>query len=1201
VEVKALILILVMVLLTTTSLALAAAEDYYEYEKRRRLYETTLGSLEITIEEMAVVTQLYTPVPVRVSLVNTGRNLVTATLELVEPAETMMVASSKIVDFTIGPAEQKSYTFNVAFRDGTLVAQYPVKIAVRAVEAGKEWTVTLARLGQVNTTDDARHQEAPTIGALAVPAKGVLPLWKTKEYRPAWQQLGGSIQYKSVGWQGTDSLSGAVVSFDDASLEMVPAWRQRVGSVYVEYLVQLPEERAWLTFSNKIADPRSDGVWFRVWVADPTSGEFQRIYEKFTDAQYPVPGEVDLTPYAGQTILLRLECHPGPFLNAARDTGYWLEPMIVAREQISPQMSMQDVASRNQLLGKALLAGEVLPDQKYTFLLGEGEQAIVVVLHPTERGIIDGVLSFVGSESSLSCAGFALRVNGIPVLSWPEAVEFVDYEVVEQDGRFVHLHTVRLNGELIDVGLALWMDGPGLRVAFTSSGNLTDWALGEFDQRAPVLYFGHGYRVVEPGAFQLGVNGHSLSTSHGGFEFTGGMSLLQAVDNVPEYLEVIPETNRYTLHSALPGTMTLVPSEQGAFAAAIGYQRLYDKEASPGVERLAGRFSFDIWQGRYQTIADQMAKMLAYGLDDSFLVIHNWQHMGFDRKLPDIWPPNPVLGTIDELKAVGDLCAEAGIFWGLHDNYMDFYPEADRFSYELVARDSTGQPLVGSNYWWIPGAYKDRMESNLEAIKAGVAPSMYFLDIFAAEAPFDYYDPAGEYHSRLETRQQWGETFAWIGAFLDGVTTSEAGHDQLIGYLDGADAQWLRINSDQNRPSKPYTFYLPCEDWERVPWFDAVNHHRFVLYGAGYPYRYDPLGRGGLGVHTDDYISSEILAGHSLMVDYLSWELPAVRKYWLAQPVARNLALQTMTRWEMYQGDPGRQIVEWSNGTTVYVNRSGEDWPIAGHVLPQYGFLVVGDGLQATVERIDGLVVESTIMPEYWYANARNVLMGGPEPRIENFDYFGGRTFMWDIVWDGEPVVRDMIGFIHFYNGDDVYYPNIAFQQSYKAGVSFSREIRSFTVPESASGKYTVGIGRIDLDGHLPLRGPREVKIVGTLEVIRSGDTIVDIRFTPSDDPAPSTNGGAMVDFGFCRTDGGFRLEPLGDNLKLTPLPDHPPFSVELDLQVLGIDGAYPTGIRGYRLDTEESYPVEFNVEGSTVSFGHDGRAHWYEIHLERR
>ena len=53
--------------------------------------------------------------------------------------------------------------------------------------------------------------------------------------------------------------------------------------------------------------------------------------------------------------------------------------------------------------------------------------------------------------------------------------------------------------------------------------------------------------------------------------------------------------------------------------------------------------------------------------------------------------------------------------------------------------------------------------------------------------------------------------------------------------------------------------------------------------------------------------------------------------------MARNLALQDMRGAEFVDGDPLRQIVSWTNGTRVYVNRGPADWVVEGHVVPQYG------------------------------------------------------------------------------------------------------------------------------------------------------------------------------------------------------------------------------------------------------------------------
>jgi hypothetical protein len=62
----------------------------------------------------------------------------------------------------------------------------------------------------------------------------------------------------------------------------------------------------------------------------------------------------------------------------------------------------------------------------------------------------------------------------------------------------------------------------------------------------------------------------------------------------------------------------------------------------------------------------------------------------------------------------------------------------------------------------------------------------------------------------------------------------------------------------------------------------------------------------------------------------------------------------------------------------VRVNRGGDDWNAAQHVLPQYGFYArvpAKEGvLEAAIERRDGLIAEWSKVPGVWYVNARRVV-----------------------------------------------------------------------------------------------------------------------------------------------------------------------------------------------------------------------------------
>ena len=68
---------------------------------------------------------------------------------------------------------------------------------------------------------------------------------------------------------------------------------------------------------------------------------------------------------------------------------------------------------------------------------------------------------------------------------------------------------------------------------------------------------------------------------------------------------------------------------------------------------------------------------------------------GYDEMHPDIWPPEPALGSIDELHAIVN--QEGPYLVVLHDNYQDMYPRAPSFPNDLV-RTLSGNMLWGGHW-----------------------------------------------------------------------------------------------------------------------------------------------------------------------------------------------------------------------------------------------------------------------------------------------------------------------------------------------------------------------------------------------------------------------------------------------------------------------------------------------------------------------
>ena len=66
---------------------------------------------------------------------------------------------------------------------------------------------------------------------------------------------------------------------------------------------------------------------------------------------------------------------------------------------------------------------------------------------------------------------------------------------------------------------------------------------------------------------------------------------------------------------------------------------------------------------------------------------------GYDYRLPDIYPPNPMMGTLADFVELVQACKTNGVLFAPHDNYIDFYPDAEDFSYNTITFNPIGQPV----------------------------------------------------------------------------------------------------------------------------------------------------------------------------------------------------------------------------------------------------------------------------------------------------------------------------------------------------------------------------------------------------------------------------------------------------------------------------------------------------------------------------
>ncbi|MDR1270997.1 MAG: hypothetical protein LBK82_15890, partial [Planctomycetaceae bacterium] len=1013
------------------------------------------------------------------------------------------------------------------------------------------------------------------------------------------------------------------------TINMHPTYRVGAGTVGTEYRIKLPKTEP-ITFycygaMRDVAppEPPTDGVTFKIIAVEEQQEKI--VAEKHIAVTTWEPIEADLTPFAGKEILLRLISDPGPKRNTTCDSCYWGDPILFAGKKPTFANSIAFTEQQTKLFKECtetMKTGKVSSKHTKIFPLDKGLQAVVTF---GEYGFIDGKIALGSPEKFVVYNGVKVSVKENPIAVWSTTLAAEKWitdknsATDEKNEKYAWTQKIAIGQENAVMKYSLRKNGAALQFSVDCSEPawISSVELGTANEAPEKVYFGHGYCVVKPKRFVMGGNGHQLSTSHVGFEYPAGIAVLQASTEPPANLTVDSEQKIATMVIRPGTTMTLLPGINGMFDCAFRYRSLNPKKAAAGVKTKSGRFCFDIWGGTYKRHNEIIDHAVQYNLTDSLFIIHSWQRYGYDNRLPDIWPPATGLGTLAEMQNALKKCDDAGILYGLHDNYIDFYPDAEGYNFDLLSFERNGQPrkawlnrgIKARSYQFRPDKFQPFLKRNLDLMTPELPQTCYFVDVFSSMTTVDFYDREGNFHSRNETQHYWGECFDIIREHLTEAsrpnqklpeekrkefyvpTISESGHDFLIGHLDGADCQFGYINTEPG----DFRNYIPCSDWERVPWFDAVNHTTFSLHGAGYSNRFEG-GRGRLlhGIESDDYITSEILTGHPFMVDLGSATRGAVRKYWLLQPTLRELADCEIVDVEYSDGDIHRQKIVWKSPnhkreTIVYVNRSEKDWALPAAetkqsigikpqpVLPPFGFLAKGPAGTASIFRTEeGGVAEFFMNGSKMYVNGRQQMVEGVLPirvhlKQNSFRYLGGNQFQADVLWTAKtPAPLDYSVFIHLVplTGKTDNNQNEGIKAVYgvrkpKPVTEWDGEIVTPMIPAEIAtnipaGKYRLLIGMYDSKGnghrvHLFEYDNDNCRYsIGVLNITRGADgNISDLTLEEEEKPfkgidaklhqrlLPPKN---PISYGNLITKGAFLLE--GNTL--TPLPNEPATEVSL-------------------------------------------------------
>jgi hypothetical protein len=620
--------------------------------------------------------------------------------------------------------------------------------------------------------------------------------------------------------------------------------------------------------------------------------------------------------------------------------------------------------------------------------------------------------------------------------------------------------------------------------------------------------------------------------------------------------------------------------------------------ASPFREHLAGKIILDTWGGHFAAIARNLETLHDYGLNNCLAIIHDWQRSGYDNALPAHVPANADLGGEPEMKDLVNTAKRLGYDIALHENYVDYYPNYEKFNPDDISLDSHSNRVLA---WFNPGtkiqSFAIQPHSILPLAHAEsfqisdrYAPNADYLDVHSAVPPWFHVDfragaeGAGTFRPVWEAhRQLWSFERKTYGGPVLG---EGANHWFWSGLLDGVEAQFGDGWPGQLGQSAP----LMVD-------FDLLKIHPLqVNHGMGYYERWwgtptwharPPM------VVLDQYRMQEIIYGHAGFLSgatYLDVPL-AWQEHHLVSPVAARYAAASPVKIE-YQikgnwvdtseaaqtGTWTRVRVTYDNGLTVVANDEASPLPEGSSLLPRFGWLARGAGVTAWTALIEGQTADYARTEDSTFANARPASDWNQSgihrilPTAADFRFTGDRSFSLDYEWQvGETLREDYGCFVHFVSSRD-----ISFQDdhalpratsTWKMGETLHDGPHDIHLPaDLPDGDYSVRIGLFNSPlGRLALQGndDGEKRIrVGTVHVHNSGqeitfegETVLSNDDIYQQDLNPAGN---VLDFGDVRTSGSILARREGGEWVLRALPRTGDFMVDLNSARFG----HPASVR---------------------------------------
>jgi hypothetical protein len=1048
---------------------------------------------------------------------------------------------------------------------------------------------------------------------LVTPDAARLKLDEVGLYDVGYRYRGQGERLMPLGWSGpfedrtgVACMPAGVQGGKQAFLLHCP-WRGGTGYAFQEFALKLPpSRRIVLTGATAMrADSvgKSDGVAFRILVNG------RKVVDELRGDAVWKPFTVDLTAMAGKAVRLRFETDPGPRNDAGFDFALWGDRTLAIEgfhappvaHAAPPAVDLRALWSHRAADAAPPASGAgtrtVRTSGKMATLQFAGGRERLVYSWRAPESPEDQALGTLTLHGRLQGdAAFAVPLARSASLIWAKDASPVGPGTMRvSEGRAVMTRAYRVAGEVVTLNAVGRLEGKSLVLDISADkpgvASLDAGMWGPVQRRRAVTapyYSGQVYYLPREGLF-----------ANAYLDWTN--SNASAHDGTRARYDARTDGARAPL------------KERVVYAAAWNLAEVFPNvpnPPSPYRAEMGGRLVLDTWGGRYSDIARNLDRLAEYGIRDGYLIIHDWQRSGYDNALPAHVPAAADKGGDEGMKALVGTAERLGYRVALHENYVDYYPNYDRFDGNDIALDANGE---SQRAWFNPGtgiqsfAVKPTAILRLAATQSPEIRRRYgsnanYLDVHSAVPPWFHVDDRASEAGAAMFNTVWRahrDLWAYERKTFGGPVTGEGyNHWYWSGLLDGVEAQFgagWEANQGMAAP-------LMVD-------FDLLRIHPLQLnHGMGYYERWwgKPSWSGLPPIAVlDQYRMQEIAYGHAAFLAGSTWNnLPyAWLEHHLVTPVAKRYATSSPVGIQYRVG--GKWVhstaaakagtwdcvrVRYANGLTVTANNAAASLPVSGVALPRFGWHASGAGVTAYTAVRGGALVDYAETATSVFANARNgrdwsfTGIRRVRPEVASFEPTGPRTFRVTYRWRvGERLNEDFMCFVHFTpaGATDPNVETISFQgdhalarpaSTWKEGSVVLDGPHTVAIPESiADGDFTCAIGLYGVGGgaRVSLEGVDDGRTRIVLGVVHIRDAGRTVTWSPETGRGEARKalyakdvnpGGPIVDFGSVRTNGSVLVERNGPDWVLRVWPREAVRRVELSAARFGIPSAVRAG-----------------------------------------